>query len=274
MEARNPNGGLLTLQLGDTSSGYYVREFTGLDPVKATVVSSQFAGQDGAQFQASSLPVRNITFTVGLDPDPTVNTVRGLRTQLYNFFMPKSLVTMKFYVDDTDDTTEDGYQIVGYVESLASPMFTNDPTVVVSILCMDPDFIDPVTVNVSGMTTADTTPTHVAYPGTSDTGLVFTLNVTNPISEFVLYYTDPNGITWSMDFQYALLAGDVVTISTVPGNKYANLLRSGVTSSVLYAVSPQSTWPTLSPGDNYLKVSASGTANNASFSYNTRYGGL
>lgn len=274
MVATNPSGATLTLQLGDTSSGFYVREFTGLDPVKATIVSTQFANQDGAQYQSATLPTRNITFTVALDPDPAVNTVRGLRTQLYNFFMSKAIVTMTFYVDDDLENGPDGYQITGRVESLASVMFTDDPTVVVSVICFDPDFIDPVTQNVTGLTTADTAATHVAYSGTSDCGAIFTLNVANAINEFMIYYVDANQVTWTLDFQAALLVGDVVTISTVPGNKYATLLRGGVSSSILYGVSPQATWPQFSPGDNWIRFYSTGPANQASFSYNTRYGGL
>lgn len=274
MVATSPNGSLLTLQLGDTSSGMYVQKFTGLDPVKANIVSSQFANQDGAQFQSSVLPTRNITFTVGLDPDPSVNTVRGLRNNFYSVFRPKTPVTLKFFVDDTDDSVEDGYQIVGYVESCLSEMFDQTPVVNVSIICMDPDFIDPVPVTVSTLLTTDTIPTHFSYTGTEETGLVITLNVANPISEFDIYYTDANSTVWTMDVQASLLAGDVVTISTVPGNKYINLKRSGVITSMLYAVPLQATWPQFAPGDNWLRVYSSGPANTASVTYSKRFGAL
>lgn len=279
MEARNSSGGLLTLQLGDTSSGFYVQEFTGLDPVKANIVSSSFANQDGAIFQSARRDTRNITIKIGLDPDPAVNTVRGLRQQLYNFFMPKSQVTMKFFVDDTDDAVEDGYQIIGRVETMSSAMFSTSsgaPVVDISIICFDPDFIDPVTVTNSSLTSADTVSTHFPYVGTSPTGLVFTLNINRTVGEFTLYYMDPNSVVWSMDVVMPgnFIAGDVVTISTVPGNKYATLTRSGTQSSILYAVSPQSTWPQFAPGDNWLRVYATGASMPASVSYNTRFGGL
>jgi hypothetical protein len=274
MVATSPSGAILTLQLGDTSSGFYVQEFTGLDPVKATIQSSAFANQDGGIFQSARRDVRNITIKIGLDPDPAVNTVRGLRTQIYNIFSPKTLVSMKFYVDDTDDAAEDGYLIYGYVESCLSAMFAQEPVVDISILCMDPDFIDPVAVNVTTLTTADAAATYFPYAGNVNTGFVFTLNVANAISEFILYYVDANLATHTMDVQASLLTGDQVTISTVPGNKYINLKRSGVISSLLYAVPLQATWPQLAPGDNWLRVYSTGPANTASVTYNKRFGGL
>lgn len=274
MEARNSQGSLLTLQLGDTSSGINIQSVAGLDPVKATLVSSNFANQDGALYESSRRGTRNITMTLELDPDPTVSTVLALRRYVYSFFRPKDQIELKFYVDDTDDSVEDGYQIAGVVESCESPMFVQDPLVNISVLCFDPDFQDPIPVTVSGLTTADVSATTIAYPGTVDAGVVFTLNVNRSVSAFTIYYTDPSANTWTMDVAYAFVAGDVVTISTVPGDKYATLLRAGVTSSILYAISPQSVWFKFAPGSNGVRVNATGAGIPASLSYVKRYGEL
>src|SRR5438128_1459277 len=45
-------GETLTLMLADISQGYTIRSIDGLDPVKANVVSSSFANQDGEQYQS------------------------------------------------------------------------------------------------------------------------------------------------------------------------------------------------------------------------------
>lgn len=275
MEATNSQGSLLTLQLGDISSGINIQDITGLDPVKATLVSSSFANQDGAVYQSSRRDTRNIVITLELDPDPTVTSVLSLRRTIFRQFRTKDDVSLKFYVDDTDDTIEDGYVIAGVVESCGSPMFAQDSTVTISIINFDPDFQDPIPVVVTGITTADITATDIAYPGSTPTGFVVEVDINATLSEFTMYYTDPSSITWTLDFAYALLAGDVVTISTVPGNKYANLVRAGVTSSVLYAVSPQSVWPQFAPGDNHIQVHASGGASMpVTVTYTKRYGEL
>lgn len=275
LEIRNPQGDLLTLQLGDDSNGIDLLDIAGLDPVKATLTSSDYAEQDGSAFQSARRGSRNITFKLSLNPDPAVMTVRALRKLIYSMFRVKKLVSMKFYVDDVDDTVEDGYLIVGYVESCLSPMFgTNaELTLDVSVICNDPDFTDPVPI-VTSMTTADAEATYFPYEGTSDTGVTFTLNINRPLLEFVIYYIDANSAVWTMDVASSFLAGDVVTISTVPGNKGASLLRAGVTSSILYAISPQSHWPQLQEGSNWLRVVASGAAIPMQVSYMKRFGEL
>jgi hypothetical protein len=100
------------------------------------------------------------------------------------------------------------------------------------------------------------------------------LNVNRALSAFTIYHDPPDGTLRQMDFAASLISGDVLTVSTISGNKYANLLRSGVTSSVLYGVSPQSAGPVLQPGDNYIRVYATGAAIPWNIKYTNRYGGL
>lgn len=274
LEVRNNQGALLTLQLGDTSNGYNITNITGLDPVKATLVGSSFANQDGAVFQSSRRDTRQIVISVEFDVDYINNTLRSLRNVLYTIFRPETEVQLKFFMGDVIDGQEDGYVIYGRVESCLSPMFSQIPQVDVTLICYDPDFVDPVPTVVSGMTTSDPTATLINYTGTTEAGYVFTININRTLSEFVIYNTDGNNVTTSMDVQNPFLAGDVVTISTVPGNKYASLLRSGVTSSILYAVSLQSTWAKFAPGNNWVRASAAGVGVPCNISYNKRFGAL
>lgn len=264
----------LTLQLGDAFGGIIIRNIAGLDPVKATLSSSTFATQPGSIFQGSRRDTRNITMKLGIEPDPATQTVRSVRKTIYNYFRPETERILKFYVDDIDDTLEDGYQILGRIETCESPMFTDDPEVNISIICYDPDFYDPIPVTVSGMTTADSSATYFPYEGTIDTGIEITINVNRSVSEIILYYVDANLVTWSMDIVSTFLAGDTITISTVTGQKEANLLRGGVTTSMLYAISPQSVWPQLSQGDNWFRFYATGAAIPGSITYTKRFGEL
>ena len=278
MEVLTSQGNLLTVQLGDISNGIEIRDISGLDPVKATLSSSPFANQDGEVYQSSRRGSRNITMKLGLVPDPTVTDVLTLRRSVYSYFRPKSEVTLIFYADDTDDLVEDGYHIVGRVEYCQSPMFTQDPEVDISIICYDPDFVDPVSVSASGITSIDLAPTHFSYVGTVETGFTLTIGVAEAISEFTVSYKDPSNVTWTMDVAIPLLVGDTVKIVTVPGSKEASLIRAGVTSSMLYAVSPQSAWPQFSPGDNYVQLLVTGdtspAALTATLAYFKRFGEL
>lgn len=273
VEVRNSQGALLTLQLGDTTNGYSLVDVTGLDQVKATLVGSAFANQPGAVFQSARRDTRQITFKIEFDVDYATTTLRALRNNLYSIFRTQTQVQLKFFVDDANDSIEDGYVINARVESTPSPMFAQVPEVDITLICYDPDFVDPVPVIVTGMTTTDPVATLIDYVGTIETGIVFNIYVNRTLSEFVIYYTDGVDST-NMDVVGSFLAGDQVTISTTPGNKYATLLRAGVASSILYAVSPQSDWMMLAPGNNWLRASAAGVGIPCTITYNKRFGAL
>lgn len=267
VEIRTAAGLMLSLPLTNSDNGFWIKDFDGLDPVKATIVTSSFAGMDGQQYQSARRESRNLLPKLGLDPNE--GTVRDLRKRLYSFLMPKAQVSLRFYM--LDGLTVD---ISGRVESLDTELFAKEPEANISIICFDPDFYDPVPVEVTGMYTSDVDPRIITYTGTVETGVVMTLNVNRSVDAFAIYHLPPNDELQILEFSAALVAGDVVEISTVQGNKYARLTREGTQSSILYAVSPQSKWIELQPGVNELRVEAEGDAIPVSFEYLNKYGGL
>lgn len=269
VEAVTAQGETLSLPLQDVSGGYVVQDIDGLDPVKATIVSSSFAQLDGTQYQSSRRENRNIVLTLGFEPDFVTTTVAGLRSNLYRFFMPKSYVTLRFFIDDVHFV-----DISGRVESCGAPLFSKEPEVEVSILCFDPDFAAPDSVVLNGSTVADTTESLVEYEGSVETGFVFKLLVDRALTGFSIDSRQAGGAFQSFEFAAILQAGDTVEISTVAGSKYARLTRAGVQSSILYGVSPASAWVNLFPGDNLLRVSAEGAPVPFNITYTAKYGGL
>jgi hypothetical protein len=269
VEVRNRQGALLSLPLDDISNGLILGDIDGLDPVKATLVSSSFAGADGSQYLASRREDRNIKLTIELQPDFTSFTVRDLRNNLYNYFMTKSEVNLRFY--DSDSLV---VEIWGRVETCETALFSPEPAMDISIMCFEPDFLAMVAVTLNGMSTADITETLIPYTGTVETGIQFVFNIDRPLTEFTFYHRAPDGTIRQMDIAGSFIAGDILTITTVQGSKSATLTRSGSTSSLLYAVSPQSNWIELMQGDNYIRVYATGAAIPYSIVYTTRYGGL
>ncbi len=269
VEALNPQGAMLSLQLDDVTDGFIVDDIQGLDPVKGVLVSSSFASIDGAQYQSSRREVRNILLTLALEPYLASDTVRVLRQRLYDFFMPKRPVTLRFYL-------EDGLiaDLSCRVETCESQFFTQEPKVDISLIAFDPDFVELTPETISGNTTSTTTETAVTYTGTVETGFVLTLNVNRTITQFTIYLRSPDDVVKSFDFAGSLVSGDVVTISSVAGSKYVNLLRGSTTSSILYAMSPQSSWLEFDRGVNNLRVYATGAAIPYTIEYITRHGGL
>lgn len=269
LDILSSRGGFLSLPLADVVSGYIVENIEGTDPVKATLVSTSFAQQDGAHFQSSRRETRNLKLRVSLEPDWVVDTVRSLRNRLYNTLMPKTAVDLTFLMDDGLEA-----KISGRVETCEAPMFVQKPAVDISILCFDPDFIDPDPILVNGVSTAGTTPILINYDGTVETGVLFKLLVDRSISEFTIYHQASDGTLRSMEFAAPLLADDVLTISTVSGSKFATRTRGGTDSSVLFGVSPQANWFEFTPGSNTFRVYAEGDPIPYTILYSNRYGGL
>lgn len=269
VEIRNNQGSLLTFTLEDDSSGFVVQDIDGLGPVKATIISSSFAQQDGVEIHSASREARNILMKIGIEPDYSTSSVRQLRSVLYSFFMTNANVSMRFFMSDglTVNT-------LGRVETCEPSLFSQEPAVNISIICGDPDFLGLDPVVVTGNTTSTTTETLLTYAGTTETGVVLVLNVNRTLSEFTFYHRLPSGILRSIDIAASFVSGDVVTLSTITRDKHVTLTRAGTDSSLLYSKAPQSPWFELENGDNHIRVYATGAAIPYSITYTDRYGGL
>lgn len=274
VEVTNSQGNLLTLSMEDISNGYIIEDIGGLGPVKATIVSSSFATMDGQQEQASSRDIRNITIQLGYVPDFTIDqTVRTLRSRLYQFFMTKMKINLVFYM--TDGLV---VEIEGRVETCEPAIFTREPQMDISIVCFNPDLVDPTPVSMHDVfTTTDTEGSPVVVAGSVETGLT-SLTFTAPIAlpdGFTIYHTTPAGDLRTMVVSAPLELNDVVNICTIKGQKSITVTRTGTTSSLMYAVSPLSTWVLLEPGENQLYLSASETdPAPVLIDFHNRYGGL
>lgn len=145
----------------------------------------------------------------------------------------------------------------------------------ISITCFKPDFLAVAATHIGdGMTTSSTSGRTIFYPGTSKTGTVITLNVNRTMSDFTIYHQPPNDDLRQLDFSAPLAAGDVLTISSVTGDKGVTRNRAGTVSSLLYGKSPQSSWIEFSPGNNVITFYATGAGVPYTLDYVARYGGL
>lgn len=274
VEVTNAQGDLLSLSLEDVSNGYVVEEIQGLGPVKANIVSSSFANIEGQQYQSSSRDIRNIVFELGYEPEyGTDQTIRSLRSQLYQYFMTGSAVSLDFYMTD-------GLMVntTGRVETCEPAIFTREPQMNISIVCFDPDFINPVPVQMHNtFTTIDNTSKVIQVNGSVKTGLTsLSFTAAKAMSEFTIYHTTPSGALRVMEISVPVVVGDIVNMCTIKGQKTITLTHLGVTKSILWAVSPQSDWVLLEPGENlfYLNGTTTGPSSAVLIDFNNRYGGL
>jgi len=269
LDITNARGDTLHLPILDSSAGYIVRDIEGLDPVKAVLTSSSMAQVDGAQAQNARRDIRNITMKLGFDPDFVTNTVQSLRSALYDYLMPKDNILLGFYIDGQIYAVTEGQ-----VEDFNNSMFSADPEVDISILCYDPDFYGPAEETLTSATVSDTNTNTITYEGSSETGVIFTLNVNGLVSTFSLYNTTPENEVQVFTVHGSFGIDDVVTISTIPGSKSVTLLRAGVETSILYDLDPTSDWISLKKGDNQFRAFSPGSPIPYTVTYVPKYGGL
>jgi hypothetical protein len=253
----------------ESDSPYQVADIEGLDPGKATLVATGYAGADGEIFQSAKRPARNIKYKIDFDPDFDSKDYSDLRNDLYSWFMPKAKISQRFYLDSGLYLDIDGY-----VESMDSPVFEQDPDATISVMCFQPDLIDGRLFSQDGLTVAISTNTEIDYPGTVEAGIVLTLNFNRDASAFTIYNLDEGGRQQQFDFEGTLLNGDKLVISSLRGNKGVTLTRATVSSSYLYGRTAQSNWIEFVEGLNQFRVQAAGDPIPYTLEYRVRYGGI
>lgn len=263
-------GSLLTMPLADISDGIVVAGIEGLDPVKATLITSSSAGQNGTTYQSSSTDDRNIKIKLEMHPNEILQSVATIRARLYEFFMPQSPVKLTFRTEEGLDV-----DVYGRVESFDNDHFSAEPAVDISIICFDADFVDPTLVVVSGSSVNDVSTFTIDYPGTVKTSIKFDLMLNRDLTEFTVYSTMPDGTPRTLDFAAAMLNLDHLAIDSKPGAKTVTQYRGGsIFANPVYGVSPQSSWLELNRGTNVFRVYAAGAPIPYTISYYVKYGAL
>lgn len=269
VEVTNRRGNVLALAIEEDDNPYQINSIEGLEPVKATLVSSSYAGTDGEIFQSARRDARNIKIKLDLEPDFINHDYTSLRQGLYPYFITKSQIKLRFY-----SSTGLTLDIAGVVEDFSAPLFEQDPVVDISIMCFQPDFIDSRMVTIESFTVEDDESLEIEYPGSIETGIVVTINANRAMTEFTIYNVDQGGNILQLDFTGDLEEDDELVISSLRGAKGITLTRDGVSSSYLYGRSAQSNWIELSEGTNNFRITSPGDPVPYVVEYVARYGGL
>lgn len=254
------------------SNKYCLYDIDGLNPVTATINTTEFATSDGAMFNSSRIGTRNIVLYIKIFPDVEKN-----RLNLYSFFKIKSDVTLYFRHDSLN------VYITGKVESFELDHFSNSQVAQISILCADPYFRSaksqliefsnvislfefPFSIAEEGIefSRIEKVKTKIINAGEMSTGVTIQLcastdQIINPV-----IYNLTNNTYFGLNFD--MNQGDLITITTHFNNKKVTLLRDGVETNILYAVQDGSTWLQLEPGENELSYSCDDGENNLTVS--------
>lgn len=275
----------ITLELKNPwTDGIYVKSIEGIGPEKATINTSELALVDGALYNSSRLGTRNIVLNLGFLDLGTPN-IEAIRHKSYRFFPVKRKVTLTFHTDERNSSID------GYVESNEPDIFSKDEGTKISILCPDPYFYevdgngDRILTNGSfygetplfefefendsleepllefGEVTFNKTQI-INYDGDADAGCIMSIFATGQIEYITIYnmFTGGRMIIDTDKIEDVTGSGvnrlDKIVISTVRGNKYAQLIRNDEIWNILNCINADADWFQIAKGENPFAFSA------------------
>lgn len=253
-----------------------VRNIDGLGPVKADILSTQFATGDGELYQGSSVGKRNIVMTLGFNPDWEEQTMSSLRHQLYRYLLPKAWTKLRFFSDDMPTV-----DIEGYVESFEPNIFSQDPEVQVSVICPKPDFIEVDAIVYTGLVDDGTTVLEFEYEGTVETGFEVRIDQTPANVSYVgalqvLMQQEPEDAEIFIVSSITSNGTYYFKLSTIRNAKRVSkvALADGAVTNLLQYVDDDSVWPSIKPGTNLFSMIAAENDQAWTMAFFNRFGGL
>lgn len=289
----------ITLELTNPEkSGFVVRFVEGLGSPKANVELTEMSLMDGAVYNSARAQSRNIVFSLMFlfpsaaagDSENEIGKLEITRQKTYKYFPLKHRVKI---VIETDTRSCETY---GYVESNSMDIFNQKAGTLISVLCPDsylfsthiyatnfsyvsdlfefPFGNESLTERLIEFSTINSyTQRTIRYTGDADIGMVMSIHAVGAIENITIYKLYPNPIeTIEIDTDKlldltgeALHFGDDIIISTVKGNKYAILIRDGVTTNILNCLSKYPDWIQITRGDNIFSITAESGEGNLQF---------
>lgn len=278
----NNLGESLKMVLSDPrQTGIKITGITGLGPPKATINNTKIATVDGEIHNSSTVGGRNIVISTELLQLPTVEEVR---IKTYQFFPIKKKVTLFFETETRVVST------TGYVESNAPELFSEETNQTISIVSTEAYFFDArpqdgiVRTKFFSVLPAFEFPfsnesltepllefgqleslleREIFYPGETEVGMTITISAVGDVGDVIIYDPDTQEAMRISSAKLktmtgsTIIAGDVLTITTMRGNKKVVLFRNGKYLNVRNALERTSVWLQLNKGKNRIAYSAS-----------------
>ena len=248
----NQNG--LRLNFG-AGTPYTIVEFSGLNPPKATINMNESALIDGATFNSAKAQYRSMNIAFAIEQDAEAN-----RLYAYKVLQPKKPIRLYFKSDLLD------IFIDGYVELVDPTWWAKKQTITVSILCPSPYFKGAqeiinslkATIPMFHFAFASTAAKELVFgrieslasifipnDGMVETGLIFEIYSRLSVSNITIANAETPEF---MSLNITTQPGDLITITTAPGDKSIKLLRNAVETNIFNLLGKNSTWLTLPVG--------------------------
>lgn len=289
-------------------SGLLVANIEGLGPPAAQINGQEMATSDGMVYSSARASSRNIVFTLAMvfrDEQSQYGplTIEESRHLTYTYFPLKKKITMAFVTDSNI------LYIDGYVEKNSPAIFSSEEYTQVSVICPNPYFYqigeektsfsgvqslfefpfsneitetDPDAKNIIfGEIWLDTR-SILVYSGSVDTGMLITIHAFGEAKNIRLYNVDTHEQMRIDTDRIAQITGepfqgkDDIVISTIQGDRFCRLLRNGVYTNIIGALSRDSDWFQISAGNNGFAFAAESGEENLSvtFAYKNAFVGI
>lgn len=272
----------IQLQLTQNERQWQLISVTGLNPAPANVVTSVIPNVDGSRFNSSRLEQRNIVLTLVINGNAEEN-----RNAL------NSVIFAKRYLKIYYSNNSKNVYIEGYVESIEYDVFSEKLQVQISVICPSPFWKDinqtiteitpianlfefPFSIPQEGIAFSELIGNAqgiVNNSGTVQTGIIINIESTHKVlNPSITNLT--TGETMKVDVE--LSQTDLLTISTLKGNKNIKMYSNGVVNNVINNLEPQSKWISLITGQNTFTYSADYGVENMRINIISRnqYGGV
>lgn len=271
----NFKGESLRMELANPeNSGLLIYNITGIGAPTGTINTTDVATLDGSIFNSARAQSRNIVLTIAMWNQDN-EMIESYRHRTYRYFPVKKPLTLEFETDERISVID------GYVESNDPTIFANQEYTQVSIICPDPYFrsrnpYETVFTGVDAMfefpfsnesltqsllimgEIRNETVYTMNYNGDADVGILITIQASGVVKGLAIYNTETREKMSINDTQISKVTGDtikegdVITISTIKGKKYARLQRGIKVYNILNCVDKGSDWIQLTQGKNVL----------------------
>lgn len=286
----------ITNHLGDSivlelmrpeKSGFIVKSINGLGPVKANINMTNSATSDGAMYNSAFISTRDIMLSL-LYYQTKDETIEDIRQKSYKYFPNKKKVRVQIETENRIVWTE------GYVENNEPQIFSPESGCTINICCPDPylysiDESNTIFYGVEPLfefplenastderllelgTIINKSTAVVFYKGDCEVGCTIVIDAIGPVSGIIIHRADSSehmNIDTSKLVPIVgseIVSGDTIIIETSVGNKSIVLIRDGIRYNILNCLSKDSTWFTLSKGDNIFSYSVGDGAEHVQF---------
>lgn len=227
---------------------YHAKAIIGLDADELNPRFYGFGAVAGAKYHEYTRKVRDIVMRVVLNPNYKLNErYSDIRDDFYRAISMNRTGEVRLVLRSGASSVA---QIYGRIIKLEVPHFSKIPELQVTIRCDDPIFrgVSPVELESADIVSGTDLIEFTDAISTAPHGFTLVTTVSTGVSSFTLRAPDDD---WVFDVAYALVAGDVLTLSTEYGAKALSIFRSpGTTINLMDKVTTESFWPVIFPGYN------------------------